>query len=50
METTAKGGSPAVLVRQMALSLLLLALVAVLAAPAAVEHPRGGSSPSSTRM
>jgi sugar lactone lactonase YvrE len=37
METSAKGGSPAALVRRMALSLLLLALVAVLAAPAAAE-------------
>jgi sugar lactone lactonase YvrE len=37
METTAKGGSPADLVRRMALSLLSLALVAVLAAPAAAE-------------
>jgi sugar lactone lactonase YvrE len=37
METTAKGGSPAVLVRRMALSLLLLALAGVLAAPAAAD-------------
>jgi hypothetical protein len=38
METTAKGCSPAALARRMAVSLLLLALVATLAAPAAAVN------------